>query len=196
MDTITEQLTRWAHRFAFRSQKRLLNELLKLYEDRLSDMLQPARCYDDLPGKLAKLNVPRDDHARILLFVTDQNGPFQRDVRDLLSTVRNYSSTHLPEAATVDTLEAVCKQLSAIGSQLEALNCNLDRYLWGPTQYGGPSQAELDSGKCQRAQSVSLGSVAGKDMLTPGHSYFLGRKNALMERIRADERLAALMPER
>ena len=194
MDAITEQLTRWVHRFAFWPQKRLLCELVNLYEDRLLDMLYPASCYATLPDKLDKLNVSHDDRRRVLAFVTDQNGAFQRDVRTLLTTVRSYSSTHLPEAATVDTLEAVCKQLSAIGSQLETLNCNFDRYLWGPIQFGGPSQAELNSGECQRTQSLSLGSVAGKAMLTPGHSYFLDHKNALMRRIRADERLAALMP--
>lgn len=194
MDTITEQLTRWAHRFVFWPQKRLLHELLNLYEGRLLDMLYPASCYDTLPDKLEKLNVLHADRSRVLAFVTDQNGPFQQDVEYLLRRVRDYSTTYLPEAPTADVLEGVCKQLKSIGTQIETLNCNLDRYLSGPTLYGGPSQAELNSGKCQRTQSVSLGSVAGKDMLTPEHSYFLERKNALMKRIRADERLAALMP--
>lgn len=194
MDTVTEQFTRWTHRFVFWPQKRLLRELVNLYEGRLLDMLYPASYYDTLPDKLDKLNVPHDVRTRVLAFVTDQNGPFQQNIQDLLKRVRDYSNTYLPEAPTADVLEGVCKQLKSIGTQIETLNCNLDRYLSGPTLYGGPSQAELNSGKCQRAQSVSLGSVAGKDMLTPEHSYFLKRKNALMKRIRADERLAALMP--
>lgn len=194
MSTITDQFTRWTHRFTLWPQKRLLSELLKLYEDRLIDIRLPANYYDTLPDKLAKLNVPADDRTRILAFVTDRNGPFQRDIRNLLTRVCDFSNRCLPEVATADALKGVCQQLTSIGSQLETLNCNFDRYIAGPTQYGGPSQAELNSGKCQRAQSVSLGSVAGKDMLTPEHSYFLERKNALMKRIRADERLAALMP--
>lgn len=193
MSTITDQFTRWTHRFTLWPQKRLLSELLKLYEDRLIDIRLPANYYDTLPDKLAKLNVPADDRTRILAFVTDRNGPFQRDIRNLLTRVCDFSNRCLPEVATADALKGVCQQLTSIGSQLETLNCNFDRYIAGPTQYGGPSRAELDSGTCQRSQSVSLGSAAGKAMLTPEHRTYRDNYTAIMNRVRADELIGQYM---